>query len=175
MITLPGDQYRWLFLPEKKHLFEKPLSKLNTGAYREICTAIGHSIEVRRQDGGKIGSASSIRESSFNLTDDTGSSVSPTFTSTIEVLRDRNEVMARGIQNLSATVKSRDELITTLQDQCATLKEQIRALDMQLDCNADKLRKAERRFMNSELDQVKVQEKISRCRDTADNLLRELQ
>lgn len=174
-MTLPGDQYRWLFLPEKKHLFEKPLSKLNTGAYREICTSIGHSIEVRRRDGGKPGSTISPGESSFNLTDETGSSVSPTFTSTIEALRNRNALLATRVQSLGATSKNRDQLIANLQEQCATLEEQVRDLDMQLDCSAVQLQEAERRYMNSESDQVKIQEIISRCRDAADNLLRELQ
>jgi len=173
--TLPGDRYRWLFLPEKKHLFEKPLSKLNTGAYREICTAIGHSIEVRRRDGGTIGSAISVRESSFKLTDETGSSVSPTFTSTIEALRNRNALLVARIRNLSATVKNRNQLIATLQGQCETLEERVRVLHMQLGCSEGQLQKAENRYMNSESDHMKIQEKVSRCRDAADNLLRELQ
>lgn len=175
LITLPGDQYKWLFLPEKKHLFEKPLSKLNTSAYREICTAIGHSIEVRRKERETTGPNYAIRESSFALVGNTESSISPTFTSTIEALKRRNASLATSTQSLCATVKARDQVIATLQQQCVTLQEQVRVLGMQLDCNAGQLRMAEQRCIDSESSRMKIQERISRCRDAADDLLKELQ
>jgi len=40
------DPYAWKYFPERKHLFCKQLSKHNIGAYREICQALGSSIEV---------------------------------------------------------------------------------------------------------------------------------
>lgn len=40
------DLYVWKYLPERAHLFTKPISKHNAGAYREICRELGNSMEV---------------------------------------------------------------------------------------------------------------------------------
>ena len=40
LITTPQDPYKWAFVPEKRHLFQKQLSKHCIRAYKEIYTGI---------------------------------------------------------------------------------------------------------------------------------------
>jgi chromosome segregation ATPase len=174
-MTLSIDPYKWSYLSERKHLFEKPLSKLNTGAYREICATIGHSIEVRRQDNQTSSDTSSNQRSTLRPTDESEPPITPTFTSTIEALRQRNELISIRVQSLETTIERRNQLVTTLQRQCETLKGQLGIVHTQLDCCQKQLRKAEQLYTDSETSRVKVQEKVSRCRDAADDLLTELQ
>ena len=42
----PQDGYVWRFLPEKKHLFTKQLSKLSVGVYMELSREVGKSFEA---------------------------------------------------------------------------------------------------------------------------------
>lgn len=55
------------------------------------------------------------------------------------------------------------------------MKEQVNFLKIQLDSSTRQLGEAEELYMHSEPNRVRVQERISRCRDAADDLLKELQ
>lgn len=90
LLTHSGDLYRWFFLPEKKHLFKKLLSKHSTGAYRKICSAISpieQSIEARKRDNlGQVEIVASDYSASFSLEPESNHLKPLTFTLTIEAL-----------------------------------------------------------------------------------------
>ena len=48
--TRASDVYVWSYFPERSHLFQRPLSKHTTGAYREICRETGQSLEVMTRE-----------------------------------------------------------------------------------------------------------------------------
>ncbi|KAI9770497.1 MAG: hypothetical protein M1839_003178 [Geoglossum umbratile] len=50
LITGIDDPYNWSFLPEKRHLFSKHLSKHSTSAYMQLCREVGTSFEAVNAD-----------------------------------------------------------------------------------------------------------------------------
>ena len=46
LITGIDDPYNWSYLPEKRHLFSKHLSKHSTNAYMQLCREVGTSFEA---------------------------------------------------------------------------------------------------------------------------------
>lgn len=166
LVTHPGDPYRWLFLPEKKHLFEKPLSKHNTGAYREICSALGRSIEVRKRgDQGQSEIAAS-----FILEPESDNSIPPTFTSTIEALTQRNEVLAEKIRHLKAIIEERDQLVIQRQERCVTLEEQLRRHGKDLHNSKGELRELQEKYTQAERRWAEDRVTLSRCQAAVHDL-----
>lgn len=175
LVTHHGDPYRWLFLPERKHLFEKPLSKHNTGAYREICSAIGRSIEVRkREDQGQLETASINGSANFNVEPESDTLNPPTFTSTIEALTQRNGVLADKIQYFKTIIEERDQSVAKRQEQCATLEEQLRKLSKDLNNSKHELRESEEKYAQAEQRWTNDYVKLSRCQTTLHELLQTL-
>ncbi|XTI91148.1 hypothetical protein V2W45_1242710, partial [Cenococcum geophilum] len=41
LITGPNNPYNWIFLPKKRHLFKKYISKYLIRAYMELCYNVG--------------------------------------------------------------------------------------------------------------------------------------
>jgi len=78
------DPYTWKYFPERKHLFCKQISKHTVGAYREICQALGSSIEVvpledhgrGRKSDGVLSKEEARTESMEPLSSDGGVSIS---------------------------------------------------------------------------------------------------
>jgi chromosome segregation ATPase len=46
LITGPDEPYKWSYLPEKAHLFQKHLSKQTMGAYLELFDEVGKTFEA---------------------------------------------------------------------------------------------------------------------------------
>jgi hypothetical protein len=46
LITGSDEPYKWSYLPEKAHLFQKHLSKHTLGAYVELFDEVGRTFEA---------------------------------------------------------------------------------------------------------------------------------
>ena len=58
LITGSDEPYRWSYLPEKAHLFQKHLSKHTLGAYVELFDEVGRTFEAMAVSYGKASEAS---------------------------------------------------------------------------------------------------------------------
>lgn len=64
LIPHHSDPYTWSYMPQRRHLFRKQISKHNLGAYREMCTEVGRSFEAVARDAPVAYSYPSPRENS---------------------------------------------------------------------------------------------------------------
>lgn len=95
LITTPQDPYKWAFVPEKKHLFQKQLSKHCIRAYKEIYKGIDDEVfEAIPADGSNSQSRASTMTAEAELEDVSNSEVqakpAAKFTAKIDELTNRN-------------------------------------------------------------------------------------
>lgn len=64
LIPHQSDPYTWSYMPHRRHLFRKHISKHNLGAYREICAEVGRSFEAVARDAPVVYNYPSQRENS---------------------------------------------------------------------------------------------------------------
>jgi hypothetical protein len=72
-ITGLQDPYKWVFLPEKRYLFEKHLSKHCIGVYREIYVGVGEAFEAVLTDASNNETHPSVEIQGSSARDDFGS------------------------------------------------------------------------------------------------------
>lgn len=97
LITRPQDPYKWAFLPEKRYLFQKHLSKHCIRAYREIYTGVGEAFEAITTDTSKSEAhpSATILEAPSEKTSDPEIAKKPvtSFTAKIDELTSQNIIL----------------------------------------------------------------------------------
>lgn len=183
LITRPEDPYRWVYLAERRHLFEKPLSKHNVGAYKEICRELGQSLGVRaRDDGGceestdwpKSESTSNQTVMDSRVVSGAPRSRPDTFISRIESLRRTNAALREVVASLKSSIIERDQLNAKLEQRQKELGEDAVVLRSELDLGSKRLQASEVRLTSFEIRWKKIIANVEQCRMTSTALHEQL-
>lgn len=121
------DAYRWKVLPEKHHLFEKNLSDLSIGAYKELYDGVGVTFEAVRVTCSTLsesfyGQVTFVRclspslERLPNSIQNAASTEPVTFTSRINELQVQNDYMTQQLNFVKFQLEAEIKLRLTLED-----------------------------------------------------------
>ena len=174
LVPRPDDPYQWVCLPARTHLFDKPLSKHNTGAYKEVCRELGQSLGVRARlanDDQMSPARPKTDQACPQTADGTQDSTRvhrlgpDTFITMVERLRRSNTALREVVAGLKTDLMARDRLNTTLQRKHKELAETTMILQANLESSRKELLASEARTTTLELQWTKTATNVERCQE----------